>query len=686
MTSQSLSKIRNIGIISHIDAGKTTVSERILYYTGETHRMGEVHDGQATMDWMPQEQERGITITATATCCRWHDIQINLIDTPGHIDFTIEVERSMRVLDGGIAIFSGVEGVQPQSESVWRQADRYRVPRICFINKLDRIGADHRMTLDQMRKKLRARSVLVQLPIGSEGEFRGVVDLLEMEAHYFSESDMGMTVERAAIPEHLVEAACLAREELVEAAADFDDTILSDFLAGDEVSSGRIRAAIRKGTVDCLVFPTLLGSALRNKGIQPLLDAVADYLPSPLDIPPVPGERPDGVGQQITCDPEAAFAALAFKVVADEGRKLTYLRIYSGRLKAGAAVTNGRSARFEKVTRLFRMHAHRREAIEEAGAGEIVAAAGLKDVMTGDTLCAPGNPVILAGLNVPEPMVSLAVEPKGPDDREKFLPALEKLQWEDPTFRVHEDAETGQTILTGMGELHLEIITDRLAREFGVGVKTGRPQVVYRETFRRSVEHRELFRIEQEGRAQAGEVLLAIKPLDRGAGIRLILSLPPDGPLPEHLKSALSESVQRGCEAGGLAGYPLTDVAIEIREAPFEPGITTESGMRAAGQRGLYRALREAGSILLEPIMSLDITIPGEATGRVIGTLQQKRGRVEGIDVLGELEHVRALVPLAELFGYMTELRSATKGRGTFSMAFDSFADAPADVQQKFGL
>ncbi|HEX2769965.1 MAG TPA: elongation factor G, partial [Geobacteraceae bacterium] len=501
MAHPSLESIRNIGIISHIDAGKTTVSERILFYSGETHKMGEVHEGEAVMDWMPQEQERGITITATATCCRWKDIWINLIDTPGHIDFTIEVERSMRVLDGGVAIFSAVEGVQPQSESVWRQADRYGVPRICFINKMDRVGADHEDVLGQMRRKLRATPLLLQIPMGIEGGFFGVIDLIAEEALTFTDSDLGKTEERGPIPPEFKEEADRAREKLVEAAADFDDSILSDFLAGLKVEGERLRRAIRTGTMTCRIFPVLLGAALRNKGIQPLMDAVAGYLPSPLDLPPAEAHRPGSADiEHLVCDPKGPLCALAFKVQSDEGRKLTFIRIYSGTLQAGAMVVNSSRSCQERVARLFRMHAHKRERIDEAFAGDIVAVAGLKDALTGDTLCDPARPLLLAGLSVPEPVVSLAVEPRGTEDRERFLPALEKLQWEDPTFRVHEDPDTGQTLLTGMGELHLEVIVDRLAREFGVAVKTGRPQVVYRESLSRSVERREIFHRVAEGK------------------------------------------------------------------------------------------------------------------------------------------------------------------------------------------
>ena len=480
--------LRNIGIISHIDAGKTTVSERILFYTGEIHKMGEVHDGSATMDWMPQEQERGITITATATTCHWGETTINLIDTPGHIDFTIEVERSLRALDGAIAIFSAVEGVQPQSESVWRQADRYGVPRICFINKLDRIGADYRQVLLQMEQRLQARPVLLQLPLGFEGGFRGVIDLLEEHLLLFTEADFGAQVETLPVPEEMREEVRLARDEVIACAADFDDEVMVAYIEGRSVTAAQLQRALRQGVLSGALHPVLLGAALRNRGIQPLLDAVTAYLPSPLDLPPAPaqhaGENTPAIF--LPCDARGPLCALAFKVVADEGRKLTYLRLYSGTLRTGDLIWSSSRKGDERVARLFRMHAHRREKVDETVAGEIVAATGLHHVLTGDTLSRPEEPLLLQGLTIPEPVVSLAVEAKGVEDRERLPSVLEKLQWEDPTFRVHEDAETGQTILTGMGELHLEIIVDRMQRDFGVSVKTGRPQVVYRETLRRA--------------------------------------------------------------------------------------------------------------------------------------------------------------------------------------------------------
>jgi elongation factor G len=687
MDRPSLHSIRNIGIISHIDAGKTTVSERILFYTGETHRMGEVHDGQAIMDWMPLEQERGITITATTTACRWGRFWINLIDTPGHIDFTIEVERSMRVLDGAIAIFSAAEGVEPQSESVWRQADRYGVPRICFINKMDRVGADYRAVLGQIERKLEARPVLLQLPMGSEGNFAGIIDLIDEEALSFSAADQGMTVERQPVPAAYREDVRAAREALIETAADFDDAIAVDFLEGRPVEPRRLRSAIRQGTASSRIFPVFLGAALRNKGIQPLLDAVGSYLPSPLDVHPAVGARLDDGGvEQVHCDPKAPLCALAFKVLSDEGRKLTFLRIYAGEIRAGATVFNSTRGCPEKVARLFRMHSHKRERIEAAAAGDIVAASGLKEVLTGDTLCDAGHVLILTGLTVPDPVVSLAVEPRRGEDRDKLPGALEKLQWEDPTFRVREDPETGQTILTGMGELHLEVIIDRLDRDFGVQTKTGRPQVVYRETLRRSAEHTEVFRREIDGKVQGGTVVVRVTPLPRGEGVRVIL--PPQGepPLPEELRDLLGDVMDQSCQSGGSAGYPVTDVEVRILAAPYEPGVTTEIGLRAAAHRGLAFALKGGTPTLLEPVMTLELVTPADYTGKVLGSLQQKRGRIEGVASRGAVEVVRANVPLAEMFGFMTELRSATKGRGSFSMEFSHYDQAPPETQKRFGL
>jgi elongation factor G len=682
------STIRNIGIISHIDAGKTTVTERILFYSGETYKMGEVHNGQAVMDWMPQEQERGITITATATNCHWGDFRLNLIDTPGHIDFTIEVERSMRVLDGAVAIFSAVEGVQPQSELVWRQANRYGVPRICFINKMDRPGADYRQALRQVAERLVAQPVLLQLPIGEEAGFAGVIDLLSEEAISFTETDLGRTVLRGAIPAGSVQEAQEARLKLTEAVADFDDEVMTDFLEGRRVAADRLREALRRGTLACRLFPVLLGSALHNKGVQPLLDAVCHYLPSPLDLAAPIGHHPEsGAKETLNCKADAPLRALAFKVMAEGGRRLTYLRIYSGQVRAGATILNSSRGTQERIRHLFRMHAHRREEVEEASAGDIVAASGCQVTLTGDTLCDPARPLVLEGVNLPDPVVSLAVEARGAQDREHFLATLEYFQWEDPTFKVHEDLETGQTILTGMGELHLEIIIDRLRREYGVQVKTGRPRVVYREALRKPVERREFFQREGERRPDLAEIVLRLSPLPRGRGVRILLpkAVPP---VTRELLAAAEQSLQEGCQSGCRTGYPLTDLEVKVLEIPVEPGMPapSEPTLRAAARRGMIMAAREAGPMLLEPIMSLVLELPAEHLGKVLGSLQQKRGRVEGLDKRGDLELVRASVPLAEMFGYMTELRSATKGRGSYTMEFSRFEEAPSEVQESFGL
>lgn len=686
MTHHDLDTIRNIGIISHIDAGKTTVSERILFYSGETHKMGEVHDGQAVMDWMPQEQERGITITATATSCRWGECRINLIDTPGHIDFTIEVERSMRVLDGAVAIFSAVEGVQTQSESVWRQADRYHIPRICFINKMDRGGADYLQALRQIESRLKARPVLLQLPIGEERGFSGVIDLLRGEALFFDESALGNKVVRGAIPPAAAQEAEKARLKLTEAVADFDDGVMADFLEGNRVTEERLRGALRQGTLACSLFPVLLGTALRNKGIQPLLDAITVYLPSPLEVAPLVGFNPDTAAREtLTCDSAAPLRAFAFKVMAEEGRRLTYLRIYSGTLRAGMPLFNSTRRVPERIRHLFRMHAHRREEVAEARAGDIIAALGCQQTLTGDTICDPARPVILEGLTVPEPVVSLAVEARRTEDREHLPLALEQLQWEDPTFRVYEERETGQTILTGMGELHLEIVIDRLVRDFGVQVQTGRPLVVYRETLRHQVIRREIFQHAGERRIETAEIVLRLTPLPRGSGVRILL--PPSGPpLTPELLSAVEETLQQGCLSGCRTGYPLTDLELQVLEVPLEAGMPSEQALRAATLRGLVLTAQQGEPLLLEPIMFLELDIPTENLGKVLGALQQKRGRIEGLDRRGNSEVVRATVPLAEMFGYMTELRSATRGRGSYTMEFLRFDEAPAGIQSQFGL
>ncbi|WP_303721147.1 elongation factor G [Malonomonas rubra] len=687
MADVNRNQVRNFGIISHIDAGKTTVSERILYYTGEIHKMGEVHDGLAVMDWMEQEQERGITITASATCCKWKDFTFNLIDTPGHIDFTIEVERSLRALDGAVAIFSAVEGVQPQSESVWRQADHYRVPRICLINKMDRIGADHRAVLISLIEKLHAKPVLLQLPLGYEDNFQGVIDLIHEKTILFDETDLGKTLIEDQIPVELREEAQKARERIIEAAADYDDSILNDFLEGEPIAGERLLPALRQGVIGCQISPVLLGSALRNKGVQPLLDAICALLPSPLDTPPAEAMRIDNQQQQqIETDPKGPLCALAFKVIADEGRKLTYLRLYSGCLKPGDVVYISRTLSEEKVARLFRMHSHKRERIDHAVAGDIVTATGLKNVLTGDTISLAEVPLQLAGLEYPEPVVSLAVEPKTIDDRDKLPPALEKLQWEDPTFLVKEDPETGQTLLTGMGELHLEVVVQRLLADFGVATITGRPQVVYRETVTKPSQQHEVFEREIDGKWHCGEVSINLNPLERRSGLQIEIAPEVLASWPEEARETLRQQLEAGCQSGPVAGYPLTDIRLLLTAAPFDSGKTTNLGISAAINRAVSQALQAGKPILLEPVMELELTAPADYTGRVMGSLQQKRGQVEGVTSRPGQDVVRATVPLLEMFGYMTELRSATKGQGSFTMEFSHFDQAPPETLKKFGL
>ncbi len=687
MANHNLHQVRNFGIISHIDAGKTTVSERILFYAGEIHKMGEVHDGLAVMDWMEQEQERGITITATATNCRWKDYIFNLIDTPGHIDFTIEVERSLRALDGAVAIFSAVEGVQPQSESVWHQANRYQVPRICLINKMDRIGSDHQQVVESIVKKLDATPLLLQLPLGSEENFHGVVDLITEKTILFTGDDQGQTMVSGEIPDDLREVVQQQRELIIEAASDFDDSILDDFLNGNPIATERILPALRKGVIKCQIYPVLLGSALRNKGIQPLLDLICDLLPSPLDTPPATAIRLDKQEPwEVTTDPTADLCALAFKVLADKGRKLSYLRIYSGSLKPGDSVYNSRTLEIEKVARLFRMHAHKRERINLAIAGDIVTATGLKNVLTGDTISNPKLPLQLAGLEYPEPVVSLAVEPKTVDDRDKLPLALEKLQWEDPTFLVKEDPETGQTLLTGMGELHLEVVVQRLKTDFGVETQTGRPQVVYRETIHCATEQHEIFEREIDGKIHHGEVKIRINPTDRKSGItidipeQLLIDWPPE------LAALIKEKLILACQSGQIAGYPLTDLQLSLVEAPYNSNNTTDLGITAAINKAITQALRKGQPTLLEPVMLLELVSPSDYTGRVMSSLNQKRGQVGGMTSRPGQDLIRATVPLLEMFGYMTELRSATKGQGSFTMEFSHFDQAPPETLKKFGL
>jgi elongation factor G len=668
-----LTTIRNLGIISHIDAGKTTVTERILFYTGLSHKLGEVHDGEATTDWMPQERERGISITAAAVSTKWRGHTISIIDTPGHVDFTIEVERSLRVLDGAVAIFCAVGGVEPQSEAVWHQADKYHVPRIAFVNKMDRIGADFCGVLQEMRDKLGAHPVPVQLPLGQEETFAGVIDLVDMHGLIWHDEDRGMTFETVPIPESMQETAARFRETLLEAVAETDEELLNTYLSTGMLSAQEIRRGLRLGTLNTAMIPVLCGSGLRNKGIQPLLDAVIDYLPAPLDLPPVTGINPK-TGEQVTraSDPEAPFAALAFKISMDQGRKLTYFRVYSGRIAAGAAIYNVNRAVQERLARLFRMHANKRERIDEAIAGDIVAATGLKDTSTGDTLCVETQPIQLEAIEFPEPVISVAVEPRTVGDQEKLTLALEKLSDEDPTFHVKVDEETGQTILWGMGELHLDVITRRLVEEFGVAAKVGRPQVVYRETISRTVTVEGRFDREIGDKLQTGHVVLGLGPLPNGSGVSFEANLPA-GSIPSEFIPIIEQSVRRSAMAGVLGGYPVVDVRVTLCGGSYNANDSTALGYEVATAQAFSEGCRKAAPVLLEPIMAVEVVVPEEFLGGVINGLSARKARIEGITPKPRAKVVEAFVPLSKMFGYSTELRSLSQGRATFSMHFARF-------------
>jgi elongation factor G len=666
-----LTRVRNIGIISHIDAGKTTVTERILFYTGLSHKLGEVHDGEATTDWMPQERERGISITAAAVSTKWHDHTITIIDTPGHVDFTIEVERSLRVLDGAVAIFCAVGGVEPQSEAVWHQADKYHVPRIAFVNKMDRIGADFFGVLQEMRDKLGARPVPVQLPIGQEETFTGVIDLLDMHSLIWRDEDRGSAT--APIPETMQETAERYREALLEAVAETDEDLLSTYLSTGSLSTQEIRRGLRLGTLSTAIVPVLCGSGLRNKGIQPLLDAVVEYLPAPFDLPPVTGINPK-TGAQVSraSDPSAPFAALAFKISMDQGRKLTYFRVYAGKIAAGATVYNVNRDVQERIARLFRMHANKRERIDEALAGDIVAATGLKDTSTGDTLCLEAQPIQLEAIEFPEPVISVAVEPRTVGDQEKLSLALEKLSSEDPTFHVKLDEETAQTILWGMGELHLDVITRRLVEEFGVAAKVGKPQVVYRETITRAVTAEGRFNREIGEKLQTGHVMLALAPLSNGMGIIFEMTVP-EGDIPSEFMPIIEQSLRRSAMAGVLGGYPVVDVRVTVCGGSFDTNTSTALGYEVAAAQAFSEGCRKAEPVLLEPIVAVEVVVPEEFLGGVINGLSARKARIEGITSKPRAKVVDAFVPLSKMFGYSTELRSLSQGRATFSMHFARF-------------
>jgi elongation factor G len=675
----ALARTRNIGIIAHIDAGKTTVTERFLFYSGRSHRIGEVHDGAATMDWMPQEQERGITITAAATTFPWREHRVNLIDTPGHVDFTIEVERSLRVLDGAVAVICGVAGVQPQTETVWHQAERWRVPTVCFVNKLDRSGADFEAAVASIATKLGSRPVPLQLPIGIEREFRGVIDLLRMRALLWRENDLGAEFEVAAVPDELAAAAAAARNRLVETVAEHDEGLLAAYLDNPDPPAPEILAAVRRQTITRAVTPVLCGSALRNKGVQPLLDAVIDLLPSPADLPPVRGTNPR-TGEQEAREPKpgAPLCALAFKVMTAEDRRLTYFRVYSGRVRAGDTVLNATRSLEEKVARLFRMHANKRERIEEAVAGDIVAAAGLKSAATGDTLTDPAHPLLLEPMRFSSPVIALAVEPRGSADTERLAQALGKLAGEDPTLEVRTDPDTGQNIVSGMGELHLEIVLDRLEREFRVPVRSGRPQVIHRETISREVEHGAEFQREVAGQTVRAGVALRLRPLERGAGARIVFDRLDVTP-PDAVTAAITEGIGDCLGAGMLSGYPVIDLEVRVTRVLFRADDPFSMGFKIAAARAFREATGMAGLILLEPVMSLEVTTPEEFTGEIIRDLATRRGRVEGLHPQGPVRLIEALAPLRELFGYSTALRSLTQGRAAFSMHFSRYGEVPTE-------
>jgi elongation factor G len=682
-----LDKLRNIGIMAHIDAGKTTTTERILYYTGRTHKMGEVHEGAAVMDWMEQEQERGITITSAATACEWEGHRINIIDTPGHVDFTVEVERSLRVLDGAIALFDSVAGVEPQSETVWRQADKYRVPRIAYINKMDRTGADFAAAVVTMRERLGARPLPIQLPIGVEGDFKGVVDLVTERALVWND-ELGTEWQEEDVPADMVDAVHEQRTHLIEACADYDDELMEAYLAEEDISPERIKKALRQATLDIKVTPVLCGSSFKNKGVQPLLNAVIDYLPSPLDVPPLTGIEPvkgdeDGRVAARPPDDNAPFAALAFKIMADPYvGKLTYFRVYSGTLKAGSKVLNASTGRQERVGRILEMHANHREEREEIFAGDIVAGVGLKQTSTGDTLCDPAAPVKLESIEFPEPVIAVSIEPKTKADQEKLGAALARLGEEDPTFQIRSDEETGQTLISGMGELHLEVITDRLLREYKVDATVGRPQVAYRETVRQAVQKIEGRFVRQTGgRGQFGHAVIDLEPAP-GEGFDFVNKIR-GGSIPSEFIPAVEQGVEEALESGVKAGYPMVDVRVTLTDGSYHDVDSSEMAFKIAGSMALREAARRAKPVLLEPIMAVEVVTPEEFMGDVIGDLNRRRGRIEGMEPRGNAQVIRAHVPLAEMFGYATDLRSATQGRATYTMQFDRYSEVPSVLTEE---
>jgi elongation factor G len=679
----ALEKTRNIGIMAHIDAGKTTTTERILYYTGINYKLGEVHEGTATMDWMVQEQERGITITSAATTCLWRDHRVNIIDTPGHVDFTIEVERSLRVLDGAVAVFCSVGGVEPQTETVWRQADKYGVPRIAFVNKMDRLGADFFRVVKMIQDRLGARPVALQLPIGSEEKFAGIVDLVQMKAVIWEDESLGAKFRVEAIPESMIAEARQYHDKLLEAVADCDEAIMEKYLEGKEISESELRRAIRNAALAIKIVPVLCGSAFRNKGVQPLLDAVVDYLPSPLDIPPVKGINPEtGAPDERPVEDNAPFSALAFKIMTDPFvGTLSFFRVYSGALTSGASIYNSTKSKRERVGRLLKMHANKREEIKEVYAGDIAAAVGLKTATTGDTLCDEDDPIVLESIDFPDPVISIAIEPKSKADQERLGLSLQKLATEDPSFRVRTDEETGQTIIFGMGELHLEIIVDRLLREFNVGANVGKPQVAYKETIRKAVEQEGRFIRQTGGRGQYGDVWIKVEPLEPGSGFEFVDAIK-GGSIPREYIPAVEKGVREATENGALAGYPMVDVKVTLFDGSYHDVDSSEIAFKIAGSMAFKEAARKANPVLLEPIMAVEVVVPESFMGDVIGDISSRRGKVLGMDTRPAAQAIDARVPLAQMFGYATDLRSMTQGRATYTMQFSHYEPVPAAVAE----
>jgi elongation factor G len=685
MRSTPMNRTRNIGIMAHIDAGKTTTTERILYYTGKNYKIGEVHEGAATMDWMAQEQERGITITSAATTCEWNDHTINIIDTPGHVDFTVEVERSLRVLDGAVAVFDGVAGVEPQTETVWRQANKYGVPRICFINKMDRLGADFFKALDSIKDRLAATTAVVQLPVGAEGNYAGVVDLLEMRALVWRNEELGAKWDVIEIPDDLREQAEEYHHELIDVLSHHSDTILEKYISDEPITVEDLKDALRRATIANEIVPVLNGSAFKNKGVQPLLDAVVDYLPSPIDLPPVTGMDLKGKEElDRKADDGEPFAALAFKIMTDPHvGKLTYFRVYSGTLDKGGQVLNSRTGNKERVGRLLRMHANHREDLDAVFAGDIVAGIGMKDTKTGDTLAAVNAPIVLESLEFPEPVIHVAVEPKTKVDQDKMSKALQALSEEDPTFQVRTDEETAQTVISGMGELHLEVIVDRMLREFRVDANVGKPQVAYRETITKKVDRHVYRHVKQTGgKGQFAHVVLSIEPTGSGGGYEFVDKIT-GGRIPKEYIPSVDQGIQEALTSGVLAGYPLVDVRATLVDGSFHEVDSSEMAFKIAGSMGFKEAARKAGAIILEPIMSVVVVTPEDYMGDVIGDLSSRRGKVSGMEQQGNSQVVRSTVPLSEMFGYATDLRSRTQGRATYTMQFDSYQPTPASVQEE---